>query len=317
MQQRTALDLCVPKVEITGSRRRRDAALEGRAGDARPRWQRPASRTSYARPRICGCRSGRGRWSFTPTRSPSGSTRRSTVSLPVNRRRDRLEGARAARAAAAHRSRRRVGALAELRAAVGKAWPMQTADSHWSTSCCPGRRASAARWTVADQFLVDEANSLLNGTPFTFGHVVVDEAQDHSAVALRVDRAAQPARIDDDPRRPGPVDDARPGQQDWDEALLAHPRASAAEVVAHLTIGYRVPGPILDVANRLLPLTDVRSVAEHAACAPRASRPSFGSCRPPTLARGGCRRGRGREASPPQHRRRRTDRDCPSRSRRR
>ena len=46
------------------------------------------------------------------------------------------------------------------------------------------------------------------------------------------------------------------GQQDWDEAL-GHLGASAAEV-AHLTIGYRVPAPILDVANRLLPFTERR-----------------------------------------------------------
>ena len=47
------------------------------------------------------------------------------------------------------------------------------------------------------------------------------------------------------------------GQQDWTEAL-GHIRATAAEV-AVLTIGYRVPGPILDAANRLLPYTQVSS----------------------------------------------------------
>lgn len=34
--------------------------------------------------------------------------------------------------------------------------------------------------------MVDEANSILNGPPHLYGHVIVDEAQDHSAVALRV-----------------------------------------------------------------------------------------------------------------------------------
>ena len=47
-------------------------------------------------------------------------------------------------------------------------------------------RGKRRRWTAADQLLVDEANSILNGPPLTYGHVVVDEAQDHSAVALRV-----------------------------------------------------------------------------------------------------------------------------------
>ena len=49
---------------------------------------------------------------------------------------------------------------------------------------------------------------MLNGTPFTYGHVVVDEAQDHSAVALRVIGRRSPQRLDDDPRRPRPVDHA-------------------------------------------------------------------------------------------------------------
>jgi DNA helicase IV len=109
---------------------------------------------------------------------------------------------------------------------------------------------------VADQFLVDEANSLLNGTPFTFGHVVVDEAQDHSAVSLRVIGRRSPQGsmtiLGDLAQSTTPA-----GQQDWGEAL-SHIRASAAEV-AVLTIGYRVPGPILDAANRLLPYTDVSS----------------------------------------------------------
>jgi DNA helicase IV len=46
---------------------------------------------------------------------------------------------------------------------------------------------------------------------------------------------------------------------------LGHLRAERAQTadfsVAHLTIGYRVPGPILDVANLLLPFTDVSSAA--------------------------------------------------------
>ena len=142
----------------------------------------------------------------------------------------------------------------------------------------PGPSGKRRRWTVADQFLVDEANSLLNGTPFTFGHVVVDEAQDHSAVSLRVIGRRSPQGsmtiLGDLAQSTTPA-----GQQDWDEAL-GHIRASAAEV-ADLTIGYRVPGPILDVANRLLPLTDVSSEPA-AASRSRASRRSSRSCRRPT-----------------------------------
>jgi DNA helicase IV len=111
---------------------------------------------------------------------------------------------------------------------------------------------------VADQFLVDEANSLLVGTPFTYGHVVVDESQDHSAVALRCIGRRSPGGsmtiLGDLAQSTTPA-----GQRDWDDVVRLL-RAEAAEV-AHLTIGYRVPAPILDVANRLLPYTGVTTQA--------------------------------------------------------
>ncbi len=51
-----------------------------------------------------------------------------------------------------------------------KAWPKQAEE----------------RWTRADLALLDEAESVVGGPPRTFGHVVVDEAQDHSAMELRL-----------------------------------------------------------------------------------------------------------------------------------
>lgn len=121
----------------------------------------------------------------------------------------------------------------------------------------PGGRKR--RWTAADQLLVDEASTLLDGTPFTFGHVVVDEAQDHSAVALRVIGRRSPTGsmtvLGDLAQSTTPA-----GQTDWAEALR-HLAPGADGSVAHLTIGYRVPGPILDVANRLLPHTGVATAA--------------------------------------------------------
>ena len=145
----------------------------------------------------------------------------------------------------------------ELRAAIGKAWPTQQAI-RVVDRLLSGPSGKRRAWTVADQFLVDEANSLLDGTPFTFGLVIVDEAQDHSAVALRVLGRRSPSRsmtiLGDLAQSTTPA-----GQQDWDVAL-AHLGATDSHV-AHLTIGYRVPAPILDVANRLLPFTDVVSQA--------------------------------------------------------
>jgi DNA helicase IV len=128
----------------------------------------------------------------------------------------------------------------------------------------PGPRGQRRAWTVADQYLVDEANTLLNGTPFTYAHVVVDEAQDHSAVALRVIGRRSPAGsltlVGDVAQSTTPA-----GQERWAD-VFAHlgssrPGAGLDGKIADLTIGYRVPEPILLVANRLLPLTGVDATA--------------------------------------------------------
>ena len=48
------------------------------------------------------------------------------------------------------------------------------------------RRARNAPWTVGDLALVDEARDLLEGHTSTYGHVIVDEAQDLSPMQLRM-----------------------------------------------------------------------------------------------------------------------------------
>ena len=48
------------------------------------------------------------------------------------------------------------------------------------------------------------------------------------------------------------------GQERW-AAVFAY--LGAGGTVADLTIGYRVPAPILEIANRLLPLTGVDATA--------------------------------------------------------
>ena len=146
-----------------------------------------------------------------------------------------------------------------MKSAINKCWPTQKpvplVDRY-----LPGRRGSKRVWTAADQYLVDEANTLLNGTPFTYAHVVVDEAQDHSAVALRVIGRRSPAGsltlVGDVAQSTTPA-----GQERWAD-VFAHLGARGVEgTVADLTIGYRVPEPILEVANRLLPLTGVDATA--------------------------------------------------------
>ena len=182
-------------------------------------------------------------------------------SLPVNRRREALRPMIDYALLQRTDKEKALTQMDLLRAALTKAWPAMkpiTLVDKLLLEHGFGPGGKKRRWTLADQVLVDEANTLLNGTPLTFGHVVVDEAQDHSAVALRVIGRRSPSGsmtiLGDLAQSTTPA-----GQDDWDVALGHLTRAAGS--VEHLTIGYRVPGPILDVANRLLPLTGVRTVA--------------------------------------------------------
>ncbi|MEX1009443.1 MAG: UvrD-helicase domain-containing protein [Acidimicrobiia bacterium] len=113
------------------------------------------------------------------------------------------------------------------------------------------RRVRNAPWTAADLALVDEARELLEGHTSTYGHVIVDEAQDLSPMQLRMIGRRSPA---------GSVTVLG----DLAQATAAWTHASWADVTAHLptpegsrsrdlTLGYRVPGLVLDFAARLLP----------------------------------------------------------------
>jgi DNA helicase IV len=125
-------------------------------------------------------------------------------------------------------------------------------------------KASDQRWTRADLPLLDEAESLISGVRQTYGHVVVDEAQDLSAmefrmIARRSVRASMTVLGD-------LAQATAPGAQtDWSDSV-AYLDADGARV-EHLTVGYRVPEPIMSFANRLLPqvapgLRPPRSVRE-------------------------------------------------------
>lgn len=268
VQQRTALDLCVPRVEITGT-----DSVEQRRKKGAPGLLAELERASTLHVEL----------PTEPVREPFGA--RTLVFdaeeiggwvmqaldgvLPVNRRRDSLKPIVQRALLLRTESDDVWNRMPLLRRALDRAWPtmhpVRMVD-RFLLERGDGPGGKRRRWTAADQFLVDEANSLLNGPPFTFGHVVVDEAQDHSAVALRAIGRRSPTGsmtvLGDLAQSTTPA-----GQQDWDEAL-AHLTRAARQAsrqikgsVEHLTIGYRVPGPILDVANRLLPLTNVKTVA--------------------------------------------------------
>jgi DNA helicase IV len=113
----------------------------------------------------------------------------------------------------------------------------------------PPRGPASARWSPGDAVLIDEARDLIERTP-SLAHVVVDEAQDLSAMECRaIGRrcATGSATI---------LGDIAQGTTPWAtvswESLLFHlGRADAGLRV--LTTGYRVPRQILDFASLLLP----------------------------------------------------------------
>ncbi|MEN3610905.1 AAA family ATPase [Plantactinospora sp. ZYX-F-223] len=113
----------------------------------------------------------------------------------------------------------------------------------------PPRTPKATKWTAADAVLVDEAAGLVERLP-SFGHVVVDEAQDLSPMQCRViARRSEHGSIT-------LLGDLAQGTApwaatDWRESLrhLGKPDAS----VVPLTMGFRVPAAVVALANRLLP----------------------------------------------------------------
>jgi DNA helicase IV len=125
------------------------------------------------------------------------------------------------------------------------------------------RSAGSARWSPADAALVDEVVDLLDRTP-SLGHVVLDAAQDLSAMQLRaVGRRCSTGSAT-------VLGDLAQGTTPWSSTswseALAHLGKPGA-VVEELTLGFRVPGAVIDYAARLLPriapaLTPPRSVRQ-------------------------------------------------------
>ena len=126
------------------------------------------------------------------------------------------------------------------------------------------RRADDEPWTAADVALVDEADAVLGARPRRYGHIVVDEAQDLSAMALRM-LLRRGARFPSMTILGDLAQSTAPGgQASWDDVLAALGRPHDM-LYAELDIGYRVPGQILDVANLLLPGAGVDVAAARSA----------------------------------------------------
>ena len=173
-----------------------------------------------------------------------------------------------------------------FRAYVDRVWPAMSAAGTVRSLFGTGRAVAAAdglldsaerrllrrvgakkvadeRWTRADIALLDEANHLITGDTPQFGHVVVDEAQDLSAMELRMVARRSPERsmtiLGDLAQSTGIG-----GSTSWANALaeLGHGRVDGRgrerdAVPGHideLELGYRVPAVLIEFANRLLPV---------------------------------------------------------------
>jgi len=191
----------------------------------------------------------------------------------------------------------RVRALPETREAIERMWPvltpaeflndlfssmalMRLAGSRWFSDDelallrqPRSQEASSVTWSTNDIPLLDEALELLGPRPKhreedairTYGHIVVDEAQDLSAMELRViDRRS----LNGSMTIVGDIAQATSasGHSSW-ESILKHLPVRRPPMRAELLIGYRVPAPSMKLASRILTLaapglTPPRSIRE-------------------------------------------------------
>ena len=170
---------------------------------------------------------------------------------------------------------RRMGRAAPVASFVDQVWPAVTAEGlvfellsepsgaadgiltddeqaaiGWAR---PPRSVRSARWSAADAVLVDEAAGLIDRLP-SFGHVVLDEAQDLSPMQCRaIARRSEHGSIT-------LLGDLAQGTAPWAAtdwaATLTYLGKPGAPVVP-LTTGFRVPEAVVTLANRLLPALGV------------------------------------------------------------
>ncbi|MCY3862877.1 MAG: AAA family ATPase [bacterium] len=118
--------------------------------------------------------------------------------------------------------------------------------------------ASEVMWTADDAPLLDEALALLGTRPGhkqadsirTYGHIVVDEAQDLSPMQLRM---ISRRSLNGSMTVVGDIAQATSawGHDTWD-SVIEHLPSHREPRFSELTIGYRLPEPIMDVAAKVL-----------------------------------------------------------------
>ena len=120
--------------------------------------------------------------------------------------------------------------------------------------------AAEVLWRTQDVPLLDEALELLGPRPRhrdedairTYGHIVVDEAQDLSPMELRM---IERRSLNGSMTVVGDIAQATSAHahDSWDEVLRRLPDRHEPRL-AELSIGYRVPGPSMELASRVLHL---------------------------------------------------------------
>ncbi len=114
----------------------------------------------------------------------------------------------------------------------------------------PARSSKSAKWSAADTVLLDELEDLIERRTGSLGHLVLDEAQDLSAMQLRAlgrrCRTGSATVLGDLAQATTPW-----AAGSWDR-VLGHLEKTDG-VVAELDRGFRVPDQIIDFAAKLLP----------------------------------------------------------------
>lgn len=182
--------------------------------------------------------------------------------------------------------REHVRSLPEVRAALERMWPVLTPAEllhdlfgskallrlagerflaeHEYLSLYRPRRADVdeVRWTDNDIALLDEARNYLGPRPLrkgvllddeeirTFGHIVIDEVQDLTPMQLRM---AARRSLNGSMTVVGDIAQATGAlaPNDWDDVLAHLPDNKPSRVIG-LSVGYRIPDRIMELANRVM-----------------------------------------------------------------